>query len=141
MRTQTRKGLTVVINPSSFVKQEQIDLGHETYYLAYRADGSTVELQMPISGVSVEKIDRRPRETQVEALPTQMSESKLLKAEDCPSAGESTWGAIKRTDPHSEEKYKGETYYTHKSAPGLVIKKDNRVIHETKMSDMYRRRD
>lgn len=139
MRTQTRKGLSIIIDPKCFVKQHQVDLGHEVYYVASKANGTTIELKLPIGNLSVEKIDKKPKE--IEVTMPQFIESNLLKAEDCPSAGESTWSAAKQTDPHSAEKYKGETFYTHKSAPGLVIKKQGMVIYETKMTDMYRRRD
>jgi hypothetical protein len=64
---------------------------------------------------------------------------KLIDLSECPSAG-GAFVATKKQDEFEEEKYKGEAFYTHKSSSGLVIKKDGKVIHETKMSDMYKRR-
>jgi hypothetical protein len=64
---------------------------------------------------------------------------KLLDSSKCPSAG-GTLVATKKQDEFAAEKYKGEVFYTHKSSSGLVIKKDGNIIHETKMSDMYKRR-
>jgi hypothetical protein len=138
MISQTAKGLKISFNVDQFTRQDKIDYGHKVLYRLYRTNGSFIDLNSPIGQLECNYVDLRPKFEKPSAGPI-LKATELIDLNKCPSAG-GVFNATKKQDEFVEEKYKGEAFFTHKSSSGLVIKKDGKIIHETKMSDMYKRR-
>jgi len=140
MRIKTRSGFPISIPDGSVVKQEKIVNRHEVYYVLHMQDGRTVSTSDPVPEVSIKVVKAAEPPLPIFAQST-FVHVPLMNAMDCPSAG-GAMNAAKPLDEHAGEKVKGETFFTHKTSPGLVIKSPKgAIIHETKMSDMYKRRD
>ncbi len=142
MRIKTRSGFYTSIPNDSIISQEKRITRHEIYYVLYLHDGRTLSVSEPVDGLACKEIDERKKVEEIKPITAPTYERKqLLAAADCPSAG-GAMCAVRPTDEFAHEKVKGETFFTHKTSPGLVIKSPKGdIVHETKMSDMYKRRD
>ena len=138
MKNKTRKGLTVVIDEKLFIKQQKITINGRLYFKAMRRDGATFEFEQMIPGVAVE-IYQEPSQAVDKGTYIPYNPPRGIDPSKCPSAG-GAFVATKAIDKFSSQKYQGEVFFTHKTSPGLIIKKDGRIIHDTKMEDMYKRR-
>ncbi len=142
MRIKTRSGFYTSVKDGTVVKQEQLITRHETYYVLYLINGQQLSTAEPVDGVKIEVIDKRKERNEPIVAPgPAYNPAKLQPASECPSAG-GALTAARAMDEYAGEKVKGEVFFTHKTSPGLVIKSPGgSVLHETKMSDMYKRRD
>ena len=147
MRVKTRSGQWLTIPDDSIIRQEKHVKKHEVYYVIY-CDEFQIQASQPVDGYRLDVVDHRRRSASEEVaagLPVPRTELQprdegRISAADCSSAG-GAFTASKPVDVHAAEKVKGETFFTHKSDSGLVIRSPKgEVIHETKVQDMYKRR-
>lgn len=143
MRIKTRVGFCVSIPDQSVVSQTRHSTGFEVYYTLLLKDGRHILASEPINTLSIIDEVRSSKLESVFMYSSSSSSSirELPTAESCPSVG-GAMTSSKALDEFAHEKVKGETFFTHKTSPGLVIKSPKGdIIHETKMKDMYKRRD
>jgi hypothetical protein len=139
LKIKTRLGLLVSVKDGFVVSQKAIVGRHGTHFILQLANGKTLEVADQVAGVPVEIVKPYLEPVLVKEAPP-YEPRKLPRAEDCKSAGGAITAA-RAPDEFAGEKVKGETFFTHKTSPGLVIKSPRGdVVHETKMSDMYKRR-
>jgi len=142
VRVQTRAGRWVTVPDELVVKQVKVVKRRDTFYVLHLRNGSQIATNSPVDSVPIELKEDEPVEVAPESTAIPWRDRELPSADSAPSANTGKMVAGKNVDYHAAEKYKGETFFTHKTAPGLVIKNpDGNIRHETKMSDMYKRRD
>jgi hypothetical protein len=142
IRIKTSCG-NVSLPKNMIIKQECTITKKEKLYTLYLSTGSKVDIIEPIDGYEPVIVDRTvssfvpPKQCSVE-----YHERKLPSADSSEIVVQSLFNVEVKRDDFADEKVKGETFYTHKTAPGLVIKTpEGKIKYETKMSDMYKRRD
>lgn len=143
MRFCTRLGVPVSIPERNIIAQDMVLTKNETYYVLHLRNGNKVQVTNPAENVTVFTLDQRspPSPPPLKSNLPIYEERKLPDPSKCVSAGKSMV-AGKNVDYDAHEKVKGEQFFTHKTAPGLnIISPAGKIIHETKMSDMYKRRD
>lgn len=134
----TRKGVALDINPNKVLKQELVTGLGKDYYMVYMKNGSKIELSEEIQGVQTTSVKESLIDKSFVGAPTYEA-VKLPRAEDCTSV-QGAFCAAKPKDEHEAEKYKGEMFFTVKTSPGIVIKKQGKIIHDTDMASMPKRR-
>ena len=126
--------------PSQVVeKQIVVKDGNSSKYYLKLSNGFSIEIDSKISTVPTEEIIKLEHQSS-QVFPEAIKVCPLLDPNLLPSAGNSMVANVKE-DEWADQKVKGETFFTHKTAPGLVIKApDGHILHDTKMEDMYKRR-
>lgn len=133
----TRSGASIKVLSSLMVYQIKTHYG----VLLKLKNGFSLELKLPVPNLLLVEVKD---EVQVEASKvlsqTESTSPILLNAQQIPSAGGAMVASVK-PDEYAHEKVKGETFFIHKTSPGLIIKRpDGSILHDVKMDDMYKRR-
>jgi len=139
---QTNLGLKFKVNPSQIVNQIKISNGHQSWYELHLVSGSKIKLMEPIPSLGCVEITERLVAQDLSYSNVLLSIKQPLRAEDCPSVQSGAWTGKKIQSEDSEQKYKGEMLWGHKTAPELLIvdKASKQIIKDVDLTKIAKRR-